>query len=100
MGGNYCGYAADITCSFPANGKFTDDQKLIYNAVLAANLAVHGAAKEGVTWLEMHHLSNRTLLTKLKEGGLLKGDVDEMMNVNNDSMGYSIICPLVKFQNI
>lgn len=40
MGGNYAGYAADITCSFPANGKFTEDQKLIYEAVLAARDAV------------------------------------------------------------
>lgn len=82
MGGNYGGYCADITCSFPANGKFTPDQKLIYNAVLAANLAVQKSAKDGACWLEMHRLSNRTLLTALKEGGLLKGDVDEMMKVN------------------
>lgn len=27
MGANYCGYAADITCSFPANGKFTEGIK-------------------------------------------------------------------------
>lgn len=40
MGGNYGGYAADITCSFPANGKFTEDQKLIYEAVLFARDAV------------------------------------------------------------
>lgn len=40
MGANYAGYAADITCSFPANGKFTDDQKFIYNAVLEARNAV------------------------------------------------------------
>lgn len=40
MGGNYAGYAADITCSFPANGKFTDDQRLVYEAVLAARDAV------------------------------------------------------------
>lgn len=47
MGAQYCGYSADITVTFPANGKFTEDQKKIYNAVLAANLAVQRAAKPG-----------------------------------------------------
>lgn len=79
MGANYCGYAADITCSFPANGKFTEDQKIVYNAVLAARDAVCKAAKDGVSWVEMHLLANRVMLGKLKEGGLLKGDVDEMV---------------------
>lgn len=73
MGANYCGYAADITCSFPANGKFTEDQKFIYNAVLAARNAVMDAAKEGVSWTDMHILANKVMLTKLKEGGMLKG---------------------------
>lgn len=80
MGANYFGYAADITCSFPANGKFTEDQKLIYNAVLAANEAVQNTAKEGVNWVDMHLLANRVMLEKLKEGNLLKGDVEEMIN--------------------
>ncbi|XP_029165515.1 xaa-Pro dipeptidase isoform X1 [Nylanderia fulva] len=79
MGGNYCGYAADITCSFPANGKFTKDQKLIYNAVLKARNAVIAAAKPGVAWTDMHLLANRVMLTSLKEGGLLVGDVEDMM---------------------
>lgn len=39
--------ASDVTCSFPANGKFTEKQKTIYNAVLRANLAVFKAAKPG-----------------------------------------------------
>ena len=79
MGGNYCGYAADITCSFPANGKFTADQKMVYNAVLAARDAVMNAAKPNVTWTDMHLLANRTMLASLKQGGLLAGDVDDMM---------------------
>lgn len=79
MGGNYCGYAADITCSFPANGKFTEDQKLIYNAVLKARDAVIAAAKPGITWTDMHLLANRVTLTSLKEGGLLVGDVEDMV---------------------
>ncbi|XP_078038424.1 dipeptidase C [Augochlora pura] len=79
MGGNYCGYAADITCSFPATGKFTADQKMVYNAVLAANVAVMNAAKPGVSWMDMHLLANKVMLASLKEGGLLKGDVDDMI---------------------
>jgi len=79
MGGNYAGYAADITCSFPVNGKFTDKQKFIYNAVLAARNAVIETARDGISWVDMHRLSCRTLLQCLKDGGLLKGDVDEMI---------------------
>ena len=47
LGGEYYCYCSDITCSFPVNGKFTDDQKLIYNAVLDANRAVLKAVKPG-----------------------------------------------------
>ncbi|GJQ76686.1 putative manganese ion binding protein [Trypoxylus dichotomus] len=85
MGGNYFGFAADITCSFPVNGKFTPDQKLIYEAVLKANIAVQKAAKPGVSWVNMHKLASRTLLEALKLGGLLKGDVNEMMEAG---LGY------------
>lgn len=79
MGANYFGYCADITCSFPCNGKFTDDQKLVYNAVLDANMAVQNTAKEGVNWVDMHLLANRVMLQKLKDGGLLQGDVEDMI---------------------
>lgn len=40
--------ASDVTCSFPANGKFTDKQSIIYNAVYEANQAVFKAAKPGI----------------------------------------------------
>lgn len=79
MGANYFGYCADITCSFPANGKFTDAQRFIYNAVLAACNAVHQAARPGANWVDMHALANRVLLEKLRDGGLLRGDIDDMI---------------------
>ncbi|KAH8406466.1 hypothetical protein KR215_001577 [Drosophila sulfurigaster] len=79
MGANYCGYAADITCTFPANGKFTEDQKFIYNAVLDARNAVMNTARDGVSWVDMHRLAGRVLLERLKSGGMLNGDVDEML---------------------
>ena len=47
MGGEYYCYASDITCAFPANGKFTADQRMIYEAVLKANRAVFKTMKPG-----------------------------------------------------
>lgn len=47
MGAEYYCYASDITCTFPANGKFTEHQKIIYNATLNANNAVEAAMKPG-----------------------------------------------------
>lgn len=51
MGGEYYCYASDITCSYPVNGKFTDKQKVIYNAVLKSSRAVLAAIKPGIAYL-------------------------------------------------
>ncbi|TNN18404.1 Xaa-Pro dipeptidase [Schistosoma japonicum] len=79
MGGEYYCYASDITCSFPVNGRFTDDQKLIYNAVLRASRAVLNEIKPGADWVQLHQLAEREILIHLKDGGLLIGDINEMM---------------------
>ncbi|XP_013417625.1 xaa-Pro dipeptidase-like [Lingula anatina] len=81
MGAEYHCYTSDITCSFPANGKFTEDQKKIYNAVFKASRAVMQAVKPGVSWVEMHKLAERQILEELKRHGLLQGEVDHMMKV-------------------
>ncbi|KAL2534287.1 Metallopeptidase M24 family protein [Abeliophyllum distichum] len=80
MGAEYHFYGSDITCSFPANGKFTRDQSLIYNAVLRAHNAVISSMRHGVRWVDMHKLAEKTILESLKEGGLLCGDVDAMIH--------------------
>lgn len=82
MGGEYYCYTSDITCSFPANGKFTDDQRNIYEAVYKASRAVMAAVKPGVKWPDMHRLAERVQLQCLRDMGLLKGDLDEMMKVH------------------
>jgi Xaa-Pro dipeptidase len=78
-GGEYHGYAADVTCSYPVNGRFSPEQRAIYEAVLAANRAVQGAMRPGVAWPEMHRLAERTIATRLVDAGLLRGGVDELM---------------------
>ncbi|ULU09916.1 hypothetical protein L3Y34_014346 [Caenorhabditis briggsae] len=77
MGPEYNCYASDITTSFPSNGKFTEKQKIVYNAVLDANLAVLKAAKPGVRWTDMHILSEKVILEHLKKAGLIVGDIDK-----------------------
>merc|ERR1712223_1872455 len=82
MGAEYYCFCSDITCSYPVSGKFTDKQKVIYNAVWRATKAVLEAAKPGVSWPDMHILANREVLLSLLEAGILQGDIDEMMAVN------------------
>lgn len=65
MGGEYYCYASDITCSYPVNGKFTADQKAIYNAVLKSNRAVQKALKPGKLLLLVICLRTASFIAKL-----------------------------------
>jgi Xaa-Pro aminopeptidase len=49
VGGQYSGYASDITRTIPANGKFTPRQREIYEIVLGAQNAAMAALKPGMT---------------------------------------------------
>ena len=74
-GGELSGYAADITRTFPVNGKFTQAQKAIYQLVLdAQNLAI-SAIKPQATFAELNTLVNNFLTTGLYELGILSGDL-------------------------
>jgi Xaa-Pro aminopeptidase len=55
VGGEYGGYAADITRTLPANGKYTARQREIYDIVLGAQNAVLAAIKPGVTMYSGPH---------------------------------------------
>lgn len=78
-GAEYHGYASDVTCSYPVNGRFTAEQRMVYETVLAANRAVQEAMKPGVPWPDMHRLAERTIAERLLAAGLLRGTVDELM---------------------
>uniref|UniRef100_A0A3Q3JV90 Xaa-Pro dipeptidase n=1 Tax=Monopterus albus TaxID=43700 RepID=A0A3Q3JV90_MONAL len=86
MGGEYYCYSSDITCSFPANGKFTQDQKAIYKAVLRSSRAVMAAIKPGVKWTDMHRLADRVHLEELIKIGILNGSVEDMLKVHLGSV--------------
>lgn len=70
-------YSSDFTRTLPSSGKFTTQQKDIYNIVAAANNLAIGITKPGVTYTNVHLASCRVLAQGLINLGLMKGDVDE-----------------------
>lgn len=79
MGAEYHCYSADVTCTFPVSGRFSDSQRVVYEAVWAAVLAVERSIKPGVSYKDMHRLAQRTLLEQMRACGLLVGTVEEML---------------------
>ncbi|MCD8521707.1 MAG: Xaa-Pro aminopeptidase [Saccharospirillaceae bacterium] len=72
-------YAADITRTFPANGKFSAEQKAMYQLVLDAQYAAIEQIKAGNHWNQPHEAAVRVLVEGLVQHGLLSGDVDELI---------------------
>jgi Xaa-Pro aminopeptidase len=70
-------YASDITRTTPVGGKFSQQQKDIYEIVLKANTEAIKAAKPGISNRDLHFMACKIIATELKELGLMKGDVDE-----------------------
>ncbi|MCH7770743.1 MAG: aminopeptidase P family protein [Bacteroidetes bacterium] len=70
-------YASDITRTIPANGKFTQKQKEIYEIVLNAETSAISAVKPGVMNKDLHLLAAKTLVEGLSNLGLMHGSVDE-----------------------
>lgn len=72
-------YAADITRTLPASGRFTEDQRRMYEVVEAARAAAVAAVAPGVPVAAVHDTAVRTLTLGLVEHGLLQGPVEELM---------------------
>ena len=69
-------YNGDITRTFPVNGRFTGEQRALYNLVLSAQKAAINAVKPGATAEQVHDTALRALVEGLLELGLLTGEVD------------------------
>ncbi len=76
-GCEYAYYASDITRTFPANGKFSPEQKAIYDIVLRANHAAIDVVRPGVAWDEPHNVSVKIITAGLIKLGLIKGPLGQ-----------------------
>jgi Xaa-Pro aminopeptidase len=72
-------YNADITRTFPVNGKFTAEQKILYEIVLAAQLKAIAQVQPGNPYKSIHDTAVRVLVEGLMSLGLLVGDIEEII---------------------
>lgn len=78
-GGELSGYAADITRTFPINGKFTAPQKALYQLVLDTKTQVISAIKPNITFAKLNHIANEYLTKGLLDLEILSGDLTELI---------------------
>lgn len=77
-------YAADITRTFPANGKFSAAQRELYEIVLAAQHAAIAETRPGKRFMDGHHAAVRVLAQGMLDTGLLDrhqvGTLDDVID--------------------
>jgi Xaa-Pro aminopeptidase len=79
-------YCSDHTRTMPVNGKFTQRQREIYSIVEACHDYVLKVAKPGVKYMDVHFAVCRMMAEKLKELGLMHGDMDEAVRQGAHAM--------------
>ena len=72
-------YASDITRTYPVNGKFTRQQKEIYNIVLDAQKAAISQARRGNKFSDPHDAAVTIITQGLAKIGLLKGNISDLI---------------------
>lgn len=70
-------YASDITRTIPIGGKFSPRQRDIYSIVMTAQAKAIKEIKPGIEFRNIHRLACETMVSGLKDLGLMKGDCQE-----------------------
>lgn len=81
-GAEYAYYATDITRTYPASGRFTPEQRAVYEIVLAAQKAAMAEVRPGARHERLEQAAARIQAQGLVRLGLLRGDVDEIVKEN------------------
>lgn len=76
-GAEYDGYASDITRTFPVNGKFSSEQRELYDVVLAAHTAAIEKAQAGNQWQDVHDAAIRVAAEGMISLGILEHSLEE-----------------------
>ena len=89
LGAEYNCYNADISRTFPVNGKFTERQKEVYNAVLRVNEEVINLIKPGMKYKDVNEKATDLIAEECIKLGLIK-DKSEVRKYYYHSIGHSL----------
>jgi Xaa-Pro aminopeptidase len=81
-GGEYQYYAADITRTFPVNGRFSEEQKKIYQLVLDAQVQAIHEIRPGISYNKIQEIIVAVLVQGLVTLNILQGEVEELIKKN------------------
>lgn len=76
LGASYHYYNADISRTFPVNGRYTKRQRTIYDIVLDAQKKTIAAVKPGIPYRELNNVTKNFYAKELKRIGLIENDSD------------------------
>lgn len=78
-GCEYDYYASDVTRTMPVNGRFSPEQRAVYEIVLEAQLAAIDRTVKGNHWNDPHDAAVRVITRGLKKIGLLDGSLPKLI---------------------
>ncbi|WP_111860283.1 Xaa-Pro aminopeptidase [Acinetobacter sp. CFCC 10889] len=81
-------YASDITRTFPVNGKFSPEQKALYQVVLDSQIAAIDAVRIGNSYKEPHHIAVQILVQGLLDLGIMQGDLEQIIETERYRQFY------------
>jgi len=87
-GCEYRYYTADVTRTWPINGRFSAPQRDVYQAVLASQIAAIDLCRVGNTFRDVHDATVRHLSQSMIDLGLLKGSLDEIIETEKYKKYY------------
>ncbi|HYE54427.1 MAG TPA: aminopeptidase P family protein, partial [Chitinophagaceae bacterium] len=89
VGAEYHGYTADVTRTIPAGGKFSDNEKAIYQLVYDAQEAAFKLMKDGCKWADIEKAARETITTGLVKLGVAK-TIEEANRYYPHGLGHHI----------
>jgi Xaa-Pro aminopeptidase len=87
-GGEYRGYASDITRTYPASGRFTPEQQELYAIVETAGVRATERCTPGTEWRDVHRTAALVIAEGLVELGLLRGEPESLVERGAQSLFF------------